>query len=110
MDHQQAERLCQSAEDSHRASLEAWGKAFDNARGSGGAGDWDLEESTWRASRQAGLVRSLSWEVAEEVLTDSRERVRRSFIDRFEPAAPPNGSPRPLAARLGAEQEEVRPV
>lgn len=112
MDHQQAERLYQTAEDSHRAALEAWGRAFDTARGSGSPPDWDLEEVTWRSSRQAGMVRTLAWEVAEEVLAESRERVRRSFVEHFPASSTVNGGTHPLPSRqaLAQEEEEPRPA
>lgn len=114
MDHEQAERLYQSAEESLRASLDAWGKAFDAAQAGGDMVLWDLEEAAWRANRQISSVRAQAWELCDQLLGESRERIRRAALTPPpQPMRPtPNGGPWPsLSHELEARRQETeRPV
>ena len=110
MEHEQAERLYQSAEESFRASLDAWGKAFDAAQAGGDIAFWDMEEAAWRANRQISSVRAQAWELCDQLLSESRERIRRAALTPPpQPLRPaPNGAPWPsLAHELEAKRAEA---
>ena len=81
MDSEMAEKLYQAAEDSLRASLAAWGAAFDAAQATGtDRVRWIVEEAAWNANRRANTVRNLAWELADQVLTTSRDQVRNHLL------------------------------
>jgi len=99
MDGEMAEKLYQAAEDSLRASLAAWGAAFDAAQATGSDRvRWIVEEAAWTANRRANVVRNLAWELADQVLSTSREQVRAQLIGHLThqpgmPTAPPMQQP-----------------
>ena len=100
MDGEMAEKLYQTAEDSLRASLSAWGAAFDAAQATGNDRvRWIVEEAAWTASRKASAVRNLAWDVADQVLTASRDQVRRQQMGRIsdQPLAAPSPIQQPAA-------------
>jgi hypothetical protein len=81
MDIEMAERLYVAAEESLRASLAAWGAAFDAAQSSGNDRvRWMIEEASWNANRRANVVRNIAWELADHVLSSSREQVRGQLL------------------------------
>jgi hypothetical protein len=101
MDGDMAEKFYEAAEDSLRASLAAWGAAFDAAQATGNDRvRWIVEDAAWTATRRANAVRNLAWEIADQVLSSSREQVRQKLIGHLEqqasapaPAAQPPPSP-----------------
>jgi hypothetical protein len=98
VDIESAERLYQAAEEALRASMAAWGAAFDAAQ-AGGADRvrWMIEEAAWTANRRANAVRNIAWELADQVLSSSREHVRGQLLMQPavpQPPAPP--APRPV--------------
>ena len=81
MDGEMAEKLYEAAEDSLRASLAAWGAAFDAAQATGtDRVRWIVEEAAWTANRRANVVRNLAWELADQVLSSSRDQVRQHLL------------------------------
>jgi len=81
MDGEMAERLYQAAEDSLHAAFASWAAAFDAAQATGNDRvRWIVEEAAWNANRRAKAVRNLAWELADEVLTASREQVREQLL------------------------------
>jgi hypothetical protein len=97
MDGEMAEKFYEAAEDSLRASLAAWGAAFDAAQATGNDRvRWIVEDAAWTATRRANAVRNLAWEIADQVLTSSREQVRQKLAGHLvdqQPPAPASAQP-----------------
>jgi hypothetical protein len=58
-----------------------------------------IEEAAWTANRRANVVRNIAWELADQVLSGSREQVRGQVLGHQamgQPAVPSQPSPRPV--------------
>jgi hypothetical protein len=97
MDGETAEKLYQAAEDSLRASLAAWGAAFDAAQATKtDRVRWIVEEAAWTANRRANVVRNIAWELADQVLTSTREQVRQQLLSAMQQQQQPMPAPPPV--------------
>jgi hypothetical protein len=99
MDGEMAEKFYEAAEDSLRASLAAWGAAFDAAQATGNDRvRWIVEDAAWTATRRANAVRNLAWEIADQVLSSSRQQVRQKLLGNLGDQQPQASAPAPQPA------------
>jgi hypothetical protein len=111
MDIETAERLYQAAEEALRASMAAWGAAFDAAQAGGtDRGRWMIEEAVWTANRRANVVRNIAWELADQVLSSSREQVRGQLLGQQVAPQPMPASQPAAAPRAPQPTQQVPPT